>query len=84
MKRIKDPEGSKQMNLIGGKIRDARIHAGLTQSELAIKLETIAVYICRGSISRIENGERIITDIEIDGISRVLNVPIDWLFKKEV
>lgn len=72
------------MNLIGGKIRDARIHAGLTQNELSIKLETIAVYICRGSISRIENGERIITDIEIDGISRVLNVPIDWLFKKEV
>ena len=35
---------------------------------------------CRGSISRIESGQRAITDIEIDAISRVLHVSLDTLF----
>jgi hypothetical protein len=48
LKRIKDPEGGKQMNLTGARIRKARMKAGLTQNELSIKLETIAVYVCRG------------------------------------
>lgn len=82
MKRINDPEGEKRMNLIGANIRALRLKANLTQNELSIKLETIAVYICRGSISRIESGDRIITDIEIDGIARVLNVPVSDLFNR--
>ena len=79
MKRIID--GNK-MNIIGGQIRKARIKANMTQAELSNKLELLAVYICRGSISRIENGERAITDIEIDAISKVLNVSLDYLFSR--
>jgi transcriptional regulator with XRE-family HTH domain len=77
MKRILDSE---QSNLIGSKIREARIRAGLSQKELSDKLELLAVYTCRGSISRIENGRRAITDIEIDAISKVLGVSLDFLF----
>jgi transcriptional regulator with XRE-family HTH domain len=40
----------------------------------------MAVYVCRGSVSRIENGARTVTDIEIDAISKVLNVSLDELF----
>ena len=43
-------------------------------------MELLAVYTCRGSISRIENGQRAVTDIEIDAISRVLHVSLDTLF----
>jgi len=50
---------------------------------LSNKLELLAVYVCRGSISRIETGERAITDIEIDAISKVLNVTPNYLFGKE-
>ena len=50
---------------------------------LSEKLELLAVYTCRGSISRIENGQRVITDIEIDAISKVLNVSLDYLFGRE-
>lgn len=73
---------NKSANLIGGRIRDARIDAGFSQQQLANRLELMAVYVCRGSVSRIENGERMITDIEIDAISKVLNVSLDYLFSR--
>ncbi len=80
MKRITDSEKS---NMIGSRIRDARIRAGMSQETLSLKLELMAVYICRGSVSRIETGERAVTDIEIDAISKVLGVSLDYLFGRE-
>ncbi len=77
MKRINDGD---QVNVIGSNIKAARIKAGLSQKQLSEKLETMAVYVCRGSVSRIENGQRIVTDIEILGISKILNIPIEQLF----
>ena len=72
-----------KMNVIGKNIKKARIKAELSQKQLSEKLETIAVYVCRGSVSRIETGQRIITDIEILGISQILNVSIEKLFDVE-
>ena len=60
MKRIIDSEN---INIIGEKIREARIKAGMSQKQLSEKLELMAVYTCRGSVSRIENGKRAVTDI---------------------
>ncbi len=42
------------MNMIGRQVRKFRKEQKLSQQQLSDKLETIAVYICRGSISRIE------------------------------
>ena len=67
-------------NKTGIYIKDARQKAKLSQRQLSEKLETEAVYVCRGSISRIESGERTVTDIELDAISKVLNVSLDYLF----
>ncbi len=80
MKRIIDTEN---LNIIGPKIKEARVEAGMSQKELSEKLELMAVYTCRGSISRIENGKRAITDIEIDAISKILNISLDFLFGRE-
>ncbi len=80
MKKIID---GKNLNIIGERLKEARIKANLSQSQLSAKLELLAVYICRGSISRIENGERMVNDIEIDGLSKVLNVSLDYLFGRE-
>ena len=55
----------------------------MSQKQLSEKLELEAVYTCRGSISRIENGKRAVTDIEIDAISKILNVSLDFLFGRE-
>jgi len=43
-------------------------------------LETLAIYICRGSISRIEDKQRTITDIELYGLAKILDVPIAAFF----
>ncbi|MGI5957827.1 MAG: helix-turn-helix domain-containing protein [Massiliimalia sp.] len=80
MKRI---ISAQQMNLVGTRVRLARIQAGMSQQMLSNKLELMAVYVCRGSISRIETGERSVTDIEIDALSKVLRVSLDYLFGRE-
>lgn len=71
------------MNMVGGKVRQLRIAKGMSQQALSNKLETLAVYICRGSISRIEDMQRTVTDIELYGLAEVLGVSIDELFDRE-
>ena len=78
MARIIDGE---EMNMIGGRVRELRIAKGLSQQKLSDKLETMAIYICRGSISRIEDKQRTVTDIELYGLSKVLDVPMESLFE---
>ena len=78
MPRIIDSE---QKNLVGKKVRMLRKERHFSQQQLSDKLETMAIYICRGSISRIEDGSRTVTDIELYGLSQVLSVPIEDFFK---
>ena len=58
-----------------------RQEKGLSQQQLSDKLETLAIYICRGSISRIEDGSRTVTDIELMGLSQILSTPVEDFFK---
>ena len=69
-----------EMNIIGGRIREARKAAHLKQRELSIQLELKGIYICRGSISRLEHGARCITDYEIKAIAEILAVSPNDLF----
>ena len=78
MARIVDGE---KKNMIGRKIYELRTKKKMSQQTLSDKLETEAVYICRGSISRIEDGQRTVTDIELYGLAKVLGVPIEKLFE---
>ncbi len=78
MARIID---GKEMNMVGTNIRRIRQEKGWSQQQLSDKLETLAVYVCRGSISRIEDKRRTVTDIELYGLASVLNVPISELFE---
>lgn len=80
MKLVLDSENR---NTIGYQIKSARLNCKMTQKELSIKLETLAVYIDRASISKLEQKKRIVTDIEILALSKVLNVSIPWLFGLE-
>ena len=83
MKRTADSRLTPLLNITGEGIRRAREEAGCTQKQLSIKLETKAVYICRGSLSRVEHGSRIVTDLELQAISEVLNVPMERLFPEK-
>jgi len=70
-----------EQNIIGKNVKRIRIEKGLSQKTLSERLETFAVYICRGSISRIENRTRTVSDIEVFGLSRSLGVSVDQLFE---
>ena len=56
----------------------------MSQQKLSNQLELYAVYVCRGSVSRIEDRSRTVTDIELYAIAKVLNVEISDLFDKEM
>jgi transcriptional regulator with XRE-family HTH domain len=72
-----------QKNLVGHNVRRLRLERGLSQQALSAQLELLAIYICRGSISRIEDRTRTVTDIELYGLSSVLGVPISDLFDQK-
>lgn len=80
MARIID---GREKNLVGEQVRRLRTERGMSQQALSDKLETMAIYVCRGSISRIEDRQRTVTDIELYGLSQVLGVPIGALFGPE-
>ena len=78
MARIID---GKEQNMVGGKIRKLRQEQNMSQQMLSDRLETLAIYICRGSISRMEDKQRTVTDIELYGLAKVLGVSIEALFQ---
>lgn len=69
-------------NMVGSKVRKLRTAQNMSQQMLSDRLETLAIYICRGSISRIEDKQRTVTDMELYGLARVLGVSIEELFKE--
>lgn len=77
MGRIIDSE---EKNLIGDNVKKYRKKKHLSQQLLSDRLETLGIYICRGSISRIEDKSRTVTDIELYGLSEILGVTITELF----
>ena len=77
MARIIDGE---EMNMIGQNVRRLRRSRKMSQQMLSNKLELMGVYVCRGSVSRIEDLSRTVTDIELYAIAQVLHVSITDLF----
>lgn len=70
-----------QTNIVGKQVKKFRKERGLSQKLISEKLETLAIYICRGSISRIEKQVRTVSDIELYGLSKILNKPIESFFE---
>lgn len=69
-------------NIVGSRIHKARKQSRITQMELAARLQVSGIRIDRPAISKIETGNRPVTDIEIDAIAKILRVPISWLFEE--
>lgn len=80
MARIID--GAK-MNLIGSNLKKYRKKFRISQQTLSNRLELLGVYICRGSISRIEDFSRTVTDIELYAIAKVLKINLTDLIETE-
>ena len=53
----------------------------LSQSDLAARMQVNGVTIEREAISKIETGDRFVTDYELMVFAEVLGVSMDWLVK---
>ncbi len=78
MSRIID---GNDMNIVGKNVRKFRIAKKMSQQKLSNSLELMGVYVCRGSVSRIEDKSRTVTDIELYALAKVLNVDINELIE---
>jgi transcriptional regulator with XRE-family HTH domain len=74
---------SEERNISGSRVKIARLRNNLTQQQLSAKLETLAVYIDRASISKIEQQKRIVTDYELLALCEILKVSPNCLLGLE-
>lgn len=78
MKKIQF-QGNK--NIIHGRLRRWREARGLSQGELAARMQVLGVNLDQQMVSRIERNERIVTDYELICLCRVLGVTGDELLE---
>lgn len=79
--KIYDFEGKK--NISGDRIHQARTAMRLSQADLAARMQVNGVTIEREAISKIETGDRFITDYELMVFANVLGVSLEWLTGQE-
>ena len=79
--KIYDFNGKK--NICGDRVKEVRKRFGITQTELAARLQTEGVNIERDSVSRIEIGTRFVADYELVVLCKILNVSSDYLLGME-
>ena len=70
-------------NICGDRTGMARLEKRLSQTDLANLLQLQGVPAERDIISRMEMGDRLVTDYEVVTIAEVLDVPVLWLLGKE-
>lgn len=79
--KFNDFDGMK--NISGDRIHQARTAQRLTQQDLAAKMQVEGVLIEREAISKIETGDRLVTDYELAAFAKVLRVTLNWITGKE-
>ena len=75
--KIYDYDGKK--NISGDRIHQIRTAKRMSQADLAARMQVNGVMIEREAISKIETGDRFVTDYELMVFSKVLNVSLEWL-----
>ncbi len=70
---------NRKNNLCGANVARLRKTMGISQRELAIRLQIAGLDIEKNGIQRIEAGLRFVTDIELTFLSYVLSVEIETL-----
>ena len=72
-----DYNGNK--NVVFNRIKMARENMGLSQAELAARMQVLNINLDQQMISKIERNLRIVTDYELAVFCRVLNADEKWL-----
>ena len=68
-------------NLCGKKVCQTRKALGISQRELADRLQLIGLDVDKNAIQRIEVGKRFVTDIELKVLAEIFNTTTDELLK---
>ena len=66
-------------NVCGKNIARLRVDIGISQRELADRMQLVGIYIDKNAIQRIECGKRFVTDIEVIAFSKIFKVSLDEL-----
>lgn len=68
-------------NICGKNISVFRTKLGISQRELADKMQLVGINIDKNAIQRIECGKRFVTDIEVVAFTKVFNVTLEQLLQ---
>ncbi len=73
----------KAKNVVGPRVRLARRAAkpSVTQLDLVARLQLAGVGIDQSGISKIEKGQRPVSDYEVVALANALKVPASWLLE---
>jgi transcriptional regulator with XRE-family HTH domain len=67
-------------NLCGKRVKMARIDMEMTQIDLSAALSVdLGMEISQKALSRLEKGQRLVRDIELVALGKILEVSIEWL-----
>lgn len=77
MGRPKTREGEK--NLVGQRLKALRERDGISQRDLAYRLQLIGMDMDKNVITRIETNKRYVTDIELRTIAKIFRVTYAYL-----
>ena len=70
-------------NIVGARVTQARLAQGMKQIELLAKLQLAGIDISSPALSLLEGQKRPVSDIELNALSTILNVSVDWLLGRE-
>jgi transcriptional regulator with XRE-family HTH domain len=71
-------------NVVGSQVRKARkvVKPPITQVDLVARLQLLGIMIDQSALSKLENGQRPVTDVEVAALAKALKVPVAWLFEE--
>ena len=70
-----------QRNIVGTRVRQARKSATpqISQLDLVARLQLLGMKIEQSGISKIEQGHRLVSDVEVAALAKALKVSVAWL-----
>jgi transcriptional regulator with XRE-family HTH domain len=71
-------------NMVGARVTEARKKLGMKQVELLARLQTMGVEISIPALSLLEGQKRPVSDFELNALSTVLEVSVNWLLGRDI
>ena len=72
-----------KINSCGERIKELRQTLGISQNDLAVKLQLVGLGITQKTISRIETGDRVVPDYDLKYFAEALGVSVSFLLGLE-